>query len=99
MISKPVIMRGGEYKCRIFEMHLKLRDQQLKTIMHMYRLLYQNLMVQTNQKSIIDITQIRKKNPNTTLKEVIKSKEKRKKEERKKKRLTKINPKQLIKFQ
>ena len=34
MISKPVIVRGGEYKCRIFEMHLKLRDQQLKTIMY-----------------------------------------------------------------
>ena len=32
MILKPVIMRGGEYKCRIFKMHLKLRDQQLKTI-------------------------------------------------------------------
>ena len=30
MISKPVIIRGQEYKCRIFEMHLKLRDQQLK---------------------------------------------------------------------
>ena len=61
MISKPVIMRGGEYKCRIFEMHLKLRDQQLKTIIHMYRLLYQNLMVQTNQKSIIDIHTKKKK--------------------------------------
>ena len=48
-------MRGGEYKCRIFEMHLKLRDQQLKTIMYTYRLLYQNLMVTTNENSIIDI--------------------------------------------
>ena len=43
MISKPVIVRGREYKCRISEMHLKLRDQQLKTIMyvciyiHIYR--------------------------------------------------------------
>ena len=42
MILKPVIVRGGEYKCRIFETHLKLRDQQPKTIMHIYRLLYQN---------------------------------------------------------
>ena len=25
MISKSVIMRGGEYKCRIFGMHLKLK--------------------------------------------------------------------------
>ena len=33
MISRQVIIRG-EYKCRIFVMHLKLRDQQLKTIMY-----------------------------------------------------------------
>ena len=35
-ISKPANMRRGEYKCRILEMHLKLRDQQLKTNLHMY---------------------------------------------------------------
>ena len=56
MISKEVIMRGGEYKCRVFKMHLKLRDQQLKTIMHLYRWLYKNLMLTTNQKPVIDIT-------------------------------------------
>ena len=33
VISKPVIVREGDYKCRISEMHLKLRDQKLKTIM------------------------------------------------------------------
>ena len=44
MISKLVIMREEEYKCKIFEMHLKLGDQQLKIIMYMYRMLYQNLM-------------------------------------------------------
>ena len=27
MISKPTIMRRGEYKCSILEMHSKLRDQ------------------------------------------------------------------------
>ena len=32
MISKPAIMRKGEYKYRRLEMHLKLRAQQLKTI-------------------------------------------------------------------
>ena len=48
MISKPAIMRKGEYKCRILEMHLKLKDQQLKTILFIYRLLYQNLMVTAN---------------------------------------------------
>ena len=30
MLSKPDIMRRGGYKCRIMEMHLQLRDQQLK---------------------------------------------------------------------
>ena len=40
-----------------FKMHLKLRDQQLKTItciyISIYRLLYKNLTVNTNQTSII----------------------------------------------
>ena len=27
VISKPVIMRGAEYKYRIFKIHLKLRDE------------------------------------------------------------------------
>ena len=36
MIFKPIIMGGGEYKCRIFKMHQKLRDQQLKTHKHTY---------------------------------------------------------------
>ena len=51
IISKPVIMRR-DYKCRTFGMHLKLRDQQLKTIMYIYRLIYQNLMVTANKKSM-----------------------------------------------
>ena len=36
MISKPEIVRRGKYKCRISEMHLKLKDQQLKTIFSVY---------------------------------------------------------------
>ena len=48
MITKPAIMRRGEYKCRILEMQWKLRDQQPKTIWYIYRLLYQNLMGTTN---------------------------------------------------
>ena len=32
IIHKPVTVRGGKYKFRIFEMHLKLRDQQLNRI-------------------------------------------------------------------
>ena len=61
-MSKPVIVRGEENKCKVVKMHLKLRDQQLKTITytyihmhtHVHILLYRNLMVTTNQKSIID---------------------------------------------
>ena len=53
MISKPAIVRRGAYKCRRLDMHLKLSDQQLKTILYIYRLLYQNLMVTTNQKTTI----------------------------------------------
>ena len=56
-MSKTVITRGGEYKCRVSKMHLKSRAQQLKTIILIciYRLLYKNLMVIVNQNSIIDV--------------------------------------------
>ena len=43
-------------------MHLKLRGQELKTILYKYRLLYKYLMGITSQTSIID-TQ-KKRNPN-----------------------------------
>ena len=88
MISKLAIVRRGEHKCRILEMHLKVKDQQLKTILFTYRLLYQNLIITANEKYTID-THTRKRNPNTTLKLVIKSQEKRTKKERKKKDLQK----------
>ena len=48
MLSKPTMVRRGEYKCRIFDTHLKLKDLQLETILLIYRLLYQNLMVTAN---------------------------------------------------
>ena len=54
-------MRRGWYKCRTLEMHLQLRDQQLKIILYTYRPLYQNFRVTANQKSTID-TQTNKKN-------------------------------------
>ena len=54
-------MRRGWYKCRTLEMHLQLRDQQLKTILYVYRLLYQNFRLTANKKSTID-TQTNKKN-------------------------------------
>ena len=47
MIPKIGIMRG-EYKCKVIKTHLKVRDQQLRTIIYLYRLLYKNLMVTTN---------------------------------------------------
>ena len=34
IISKPIIVTGGEYKCEVFEMHLKLRDQRLKSCIY-----------------------------------------------------------------
>ena len=69
-------MRGREYKSRVSKMHLKLRDQQLKTsahahtcvcvciyihkYIHIYRLLYKNLMVMAKQKFTIVIHTKRK---------------------------------------
>ena len=50
-------------------MHLKVRDQKLKTIKYIYRLLYENLLVTTNQILIIDI-HIKKKKRNTTEKDI-----------------------------
>ena len=44
MILEPIIMRGGEYKCRILEIHMKLRVQHLK-IMYIYMHIYKNLIV------------------------------------------------------
>ena len=51
---KSAIMRRGEYKCRILQMYLKLKEQQLQTILFTYRLLYQNLMVTKNEKYTTD---------------------------------------------
>ena len=53
MMPKQEIVRRGKYKCRILEMHLKLIDQQLKTILYIYRLQYQNLMRTESQEFTI----------------------------------------------
>ena len=71
MLSKPAILRRGEHKCRVLEMHLKLKEQQFNTILFIYRLLYQNLMVTANLKATVDTHTI--ENLNTTLKLVIRS--------------------------
>ena len=62
------------------------RDQQLKTALYIYRLLYQNFMGTAIPKTTVEThTHKEKINPNTTLKIVIKSQEWRIKEEGKKK--------------
>ena len=53
-------------------MHLKLKGQELKTVLFMYRLLYQNLVVTANWKSLIDTEK-----EIQTLKLVIRSQEKK----------------------
>ena len=57
----PEIVRKGGYKFRTLEMHLQLRDQQLKTISYIYKRLCQNFRIMANQKSTIK-TQTNKKN-------------------------------------
>ena len=46
-------MWQGEKKHKVVKMHLNLRDQQLKIIMHMWIAIHIN-MLNTNQKSIRD---------------------------------------------
>ena len=91
-------MRRGGYKFRTLDMNLQLREQQLKTISHTYRLLYQNFRITVNQKSTID-TQRNKKNKfkyNTKDSHQTTRRENKRRED---KRATKTNPKHLIKWQ
>ena len=48
-------------------MHLKLKDQQFKTILFIYRLLYHNLVGNTNQKSTIDTKKKKESKQNTKI--------------------------------
>ena len=48
MLSKQAIISKAEYKCMEWELHLKLRNQQLKTTLFLYRLLNQNHMGNAN---------------------------------------------------
>ena len=96
---KSEIMRRGGYKCRTLEMNLQLRDQQLKTISYIYKLLYQNFRITANQKSTID-TQTSKKNQlKYNTKDTHQTRRGENKRRREEKRATKTNPKQLIKWQ
>ena len=78
---------------------LAIKNQQLKIISYLYRLLQQTFTITANQKFTID-TQTNKKNQlkyNTKYTyQTTRGKNKRRQEE---KRATKTNPKQLIKWQ
>ena len=78
MLPKSEIMRRGGYTHRTLEMHLQLRDQQLKTISYIERDSYINTSeeLQTEHLQLIH-KQIRKIISNTTLKIVIKPEEER----------------------
>ena len=87
MLPKSEIVRLGGYKCRILEMHLQLRGQQLKTIIyiHIYIDSYMKTLGKLQTKNLHLIhKQIGKINSNTTLKVVIKPQEETTKEGKKK---------------
>ena len=74
-------------------MHSKLKDQQLKTILFIYRMLYQNLMVTTNWKSTIDKQTQKKKESKHNTKVSEQSTREENKRGREERRPTKTNPK------
>ena len=80
-------------------MHLKLKDQHLKALLFIYRLLYQNLRVTANQKSTIDTHTRKKKESKHNTKVSHKITREENKRGREDKRPTKTNPKQLRKWQ
>ena len=99
MTSKPAIMSRRENKCRILEMHLKLGDQQLKTILYIYRLSYQVLIVKANQKHKIDIHTKKKKECKHNNKDSHQITREENKTGREEERPAKTDPKQLTKWQ
>ena len=81
---KSEIMRRGGYKCRTLEMNLQLRDQQLKTILYMYRLQYQKFRATSNQKSTIDTHTNKKKQSKDNTKDSYQTTREKEKKGRKK---------------
>ena len=79
-------------------MNLQLRDQQLKTISHTYRLLNQNFRITANQKSTAD-TQTKKNQLKYITKDSPHTRRGENKRRREEKRAAKTNPKQFIKWQ
>ena len=78
-------------------MHLKLKDQQLKIVLLIYRLLYQNLMITTNQKFVIDTHMKKKKESKYNAKVSHQITREEYKREREEKRPTETKTKQLRK--
>ena len=80
-------------------MHLKFKDQQLKKILIIYRLLYKNLRITAHQKSAMDTNTKKEKGmqiqPEVSH-QITREEIKRGREE---KRPTKTNPKQLTEWQ
>ena len=103
MLPKSEIRRRGEYKCRTLEMHLQLRDQQLKTIScththtHTHIDSYQNFRITANQKSTINAQTNKKNQLKYNTKDSHQTTRGENKRRREEKRATKTNPKQLIK--
>uniref|UniRef100_A0A4X1W0R5 RNA-directed DNA polymerase n=2 Tax=Sus scrofa TaxID=9823 RepID=A0A4X1W0R5_PIG len=94
---KSEIMRRGGYKCRTLEMHLQLRDQELKTISYTYRLLYQTSGQLQTKTLLLEHKQIRKINSNTTLKIVL-SQKRREQEKKGRKKSNKNKSKAINKI-
>ena len=92
-------MRRGGYKCMTLEMHLHLRDQQIKTISNIYIDSYQNFRKTAYQKSTIDTQTNKKNHVKYNTKDSHQTRRGQNKKRREEKRATKTNPKQLIKWQ
>ena len=99
MLPKIRNHEKSKLQMQTLAIHLQLRDQQLKTISYLYRILHQNFRLTENQKSTID-TQTSKKNQlKYNTKDSHQTTRGENKRRRKEKRATKTNPKQLIKWQ
>ena len=92
MPPKTEIVRTGGYQCRRLEMHLQLRDQQLKTISHIYIDSYQNFRITANPKSTIDTHTNKKNQRKYDTKESHQTTRGENKRRRGEKRATKTNP-------
>lgn len=89
-IVSKIIMRGGEHKCRVRKMCLKLRDQQLKISVKKYTLLYKSFMITTKSKKCIH-TQKGTKHNTKDSHQIHKSRAQNKKRPNRKKKTKTIN--------